>query len=102
MFRQVTVLLYGKKIGYLRQQDTGFTFEYLSDYKGIPLSLSFPVEKRVFHSAALFPYFASLAPEGWLRSRVSELQKIDEKDLFGMLIQNGSNLLGAVQLIAGE
>lgn len=102
MLRQVSVFLYGKRIGYLRQDEQGFTFEYVEGYYGVPLSLSFPVSQRVFHSEILFPYFASLAPEGWLKRRFSELQKIDENDLFGILIQNGDNLLGAVTLKAGE
>lgn len=98
MYRQVVVFLYEQKIGSLRQDEQGFTFEYLSDYQGIPLSLSFPVAQRIFHSPTLFPYFASLAPEGWLKRRFSALQKIDERDLFGLLIQNGQNLIGAVRL----
>ena len=102
MLRQVTVFLYGKKVGYLRQDENGFTFEYLDGYQGLPISLSLPVAQRVFYSKTLFPYFASLAPEGWLKRRFGELQKIDEKDLFGILIQNGDNLLGAVKLVVGE
>ena len=102
MFRQVTVFLYGKKIGHLRQDKQGFTFEYIDGYQGVPLSLSFPIRQKIFHSPFLFPYFASLAPEGWLKRRFGELQKIDEKDLFGILISNGENLLGAVKLVVGE
>ena len=102
MLRQVTVFLYGKKVGYLRQDENGFTFEYLDGYQGLPISLSLPVAQRVFYSKTLFPYFASLAPEGWLKRRFGELQKIDEKDLFGILISNGENLLGAVKLVVGE
>jgi len=44
----------------------------------------------------------SLAPEGWLRNRYSQLQQRDEKDLLGMLIDNGKNLIGAVQIRAEE
>lgn len=99
MFRQVAVFLYDKKIGYLTQDNRGFTFEYLPNYNGIPLSLSFPLSQRFYRSEILFPYFASLAPEGWLNKRFSELQQIDESDLFGLLIQNSDNLLGAVRLV---
>lgn len=102
MQRQVAVFLYDEKIGYLKQTDNSFIFEYLPDYQGVPLSLSFPASQRIFNSNRLFPYFASLAPEGWLRSRFSDLQQIDEQDLFGMLIQNGKNLLGAVRLTLEE
>ncbi|RQM70420.1 MULTISPECIES: HipA N-terminal domain-containing protein [Aeromonas] len=99
MRRQVEVYLYGKHIGLLRQNDDGYLFEYNNGYMGPPLSLSFPVNQGRFYSDSLHPYFASLAPEGWLRKRYSQLQQLDENDLFGILIQNGKNLIGAVQLI---
>ncbi|WP_338564930.1 hypothetical protein [Erwinia sp. E_sp_W01_6] len=35
-----------------------------------------------------------------VKKRYSRLQKLDEQDLFGLLLQNGENLLGAVQLTA--
>ncbi|CDH22245.1 HipA N-terminal domain-containing protein [Xenorhabdus bovienii] len=100
MRRRVKVYLYGKHIGHLIQNDEGYLFEYRQDYLGPPLSLSLPVNIGRFHSKTLHPYFASLAPEGWLRKRYSQLQQLDEQDLFGILIQNGKNLIGAVQLIA--
>lgn len=98
MLREVTVFLYEKPIGKLYQTDDEFIFEYNEAYYGVPLSLSFPLTQRVFRSKTLFPYFVSLAPEGWLKARFAELQKLDEKDLLGLLIQNGQNLIGAVRL----
>lgn len=100
MRRRVTVLLYGEVVGFLSQDEQGYLFEYLPDYIGPPLSLSLPVAQRRFHREKLHPYFASLAPEGWLKKRYSQLQQLDEHDLFGILIQNGKNLIGAVQIIA--
>lgn len=97
MHRRVIVLLYGVPIGELLQDDSGFLFSYYPQYNGPPVSLSLPVSQRQFRSLTLHPYFASLAPEGWLKSRYSQLLKRDEKDLLGMLIDNGKNLLGAVQ-----
>lgn len=97
--KQAEVLLFGQKIGELYQTAKGFSFAYLPDYQGIPLSLSLPVEKREFFSESLFPYFASLIPEGWLKAKYVELQKIDEQDIFGLLLNNGENLLGAVQIL---
>lgn len=102
MRRQVKVYLYGVHIGQLSQDDKGYLFEYKESYIGPPLSLSLPIQAGTFRSRTLPPYFASLAPEGWLRRQYSELQHLDEKDLFGILIQNGKNLIGAVQLIAED
>lgn len=97
--RKADVLLFGQKIGELCQTSSGFSFAYLPDYCGMPLSLSLPVEQRTFFSETLFPYFASLAPEGWLRAKYAALQKIDEQDEFGLLLNNGENLIGAVQIL---
>ncbi|EGQ8013285.1 type II toxin-antitoxin system HipA family toxin [Vibrio cholerae] len=99
MDRKVKVLLYGKFCGILSQDDRGFTFEYDQSYKGRSLSLSMPITVGTFTSSELHPFFQSLAPEGWLKKRYSELQKIDENDPLGMLLSNGQNLLGAVQLL---
>ena len=100
MRRRVNVYLYDQLIGQLSQNDEGYLFEYKQGYVGPPLSLSLPVSIGRFPRDSLHPYFASLAPEGWLRKRYSQLQQLDEQDLFGILIQNGKNLIGAVKLIA--
>lgn len=102
MDRKVKVLLYGKFCGVLSQTEQGFTFDYDSSYKGRNLSLSMPLSDGPFKSKELHPFFLSLAPEGWLKKRYSELQKIDENDPLGMLLSNGKNLLGAVQLLRLE
>lgn len=102
MHRRVTVLLYGMAIGELVQDEQGYLFSYYPEYSGPPLSLSLPVSQRQFFSATLHPYFTSLAPEGWLKNRYSQLLKRDENDLLGMLIDNGKNLIGAVQLKGTE
>ncbi len=99
MDRKVKVLLYGKFCGVLSQSSQGFTFEYDANYKGRSLSMSMPLDKGWFDSKELHPFFLSLAPEGWLKKRYSELQRIDENDPLGMLLSNGKNLLGAVQLL---
>lgn len=99
MRRRVEVWLYGEPVGELRQDDNGYEFSYREGYVGPPLSLSLPVRVGRFHSQTLPPFFASLAPEGWLKMRYSQLQQRDEQDLLGMLIDNGKNLIGAVQLV---
>lgn len=97
--RSVSIHLYGHRIGQLVQDTEGYLFTYDQHYQGPPLSISFPTNKRRFRSKTLHPYFVSLAPEGWLLKRYSQIQQIDDKDPFGILIQNGKNLIGAVQLI---
>nr|VVV06705.1 hypothetical protein AW0309160_04199 [Aliivibrio wodanis] len=98
MDRKVNVYLYKQLAGILTQKDNCFTFTYSESYRGKPLSLSFPLKEKSFTEECLHPFFSSLAPEGWLKKRYSEIQKIDENDTLGMLIQNGNNLIGAVRL----
>ncbi|TYG34704.1 type II toxin-antitoxin system HipA family toxin [Lonepinella koalarum] len=100
--RTARVFLYDEQIGWLNQDDSGFSFAYLPTYQGIPLSLSLPVEQKTFHAKQLFPYFASLVPEGWLKEKYSQLQRIDEQDLFGLLLNNSKNMLGAIRLERGN
>ncbi|MCC3721655.1 HipA N-terminal domain-containing protein [Rouxiella badensis] len=98
MARKIEVWLYNKPIGILGDEPNGFVFSYHSDYTGRAVSLSMPVRSEPYYSDELHPFFKGLAPEGWLRKRYSEIQKIDDKDLFGLLIENGNDLLGAVVL----
>jgi serine/threonine-protein kinase HipA len=98
MGREVNVFLYGKQAGILRETQDGYQFDYLDDYHGPSLSISLPVEKKSFPSSTLHPFFLSLAPEGWLKERYATIQQLDSKDTFGILIANGSDLLGAVTL----
>lgn len=98
MHRAANVYLYEKLIGVLTQNDDGFNFSYLPNYQGIPVSLSLPVGVGDHTSSTLHPFFKSLAPEGWLRKRYSDIQKIDEKDLFGILLNNGNDLIGAITI----
>ncbi|WP_369308830.1 HipA N-terminal domain-containing protein [Providencia rettgeri] len=96
MSRKVEVWLYDAPVGILSEEVAGFCFTYYPNYHGQPVSLSMKVRAEPYWSKELHPFFKGLAPEGWLRKRYSEIQKIDDSDLFGMLIQNSNDLLGAI------
>lgn len=96
MARTIEVLLYDVATGTLSESGERYSFTYYPNYTGPALSLSMPVRPQPYLSEKLHPFFKGLAPEGWLRKRYSELQKIDDKDLLGLLMQNGQDLLGAV------
>lgn len=98
MGRKVNVYMFGELAGSLSEEDTHYVFIYANDYKGKPISLSMPLSKTPYKSNELHPYFKSLAPEGWLKKRFSELQQIDERDIFGLLLENGSDLIGAISM----
>ena len=93
--------MYGKLAGTLIEDHDTYTFSYHDDYKGKPISLSMPLMTQKYVSRGLHPFFKSLAPEGWLKKRFSELQKIDERDTLGFLIENGHDLLGAISVERG-
>ncbi len=97
MGRTVEVYFYDKPCGVLSENNDGlFTFTYHNSYRGKSISLSMPVSQQVHTHDGLHPFFKGLAPEGWLRKRYSEIQKIDERDLFGLLIRNNQDLLGTI------
>jgi len=96
MGRKVEVFMFGKLAGTLEEEADRYLFTYSESYKGKPISLSMPTSIKVHESKILHPYFQSLTPEGWLKKRYSEIQKIDERDTFGFLIENGDDLLGAI------
>jgi serine/threonine-protein kinase HipA len=98
MGRIVNVYMYGKLAGILIEDNDNYIFSYDDNYKGKPISLSMPLTNKKYVSCGLHPFFKSLAPEGWLKKRYSELQKIDERDTFGFLIENGHDLLGAISV----
>ena len=98
MGRAVNIYMYDKLAGLLVESENGYAFSYDEHYKGKPISLSMPISNNSFASEQLHPFFKSLAPEGWLKKRFSEIQQIDERDLLGFLIENGKDLLGAITI----
>lgn len=98
MGRAVKIYMYGKLAGLLVESENGYVFSYDEHYKGKPISLNMPISTNSFESKQLHPFFKSLAPEGWLKKRFSEIQQIDERDLLGFLIENGNDLLGAITI----
>ncbi len=98
MGRTVNIYMYDELAGVLVEKDNEYIFSYDKNYKGKPISLSMPINVQSHTSKELHPFFKSLAPEGWLKKRFSEIQQIDERDSLGFLIENGNDLLGAISI----
>lgn len=99
MGRLARVYFKGRLAGELSDsQDSSSQFIYYAEYLagGTPLSFHFPLQAEPFICERLFPFFENLVSEGWLRRLQSQQQKIDEKDRFGLLLENGNDLVGAV------
>ena len=77
MAREIEVWLYDEAAGILSELENKYEFSYFTGYAGPALSISMPVRTEPYISQDLHPFFKGLAPEGWLRKRYSEIQKID-------------------------
>jgi serine/threonine-protein kinase HipA len=44
-------------------------------------------------------YFENLVAEGWLRKVQAQAQRISEGDRFGLLLENGRDLVGAITVL---
>ena len=89
-----------KFAGVLKQRENGYSFTYNTAYiaTGTPLSFNLPLQEQPFKSKDLFPFFDNLASEGWLKKTQSKIQKIDETDTFGRILENGKDMAGAVTI----
>jgi serine/threonine-protein kinase HipA len=98
MGRIANVYYQGRLAGELERGGNGYTFRYDESYLagGVPISFRLPLQTEPFVSRELMPFFENLVSEGWLRKLQSQHQKIDEKNRFKLLIENGKDLVGAV------
>ena len=101
MTRQAHVYYRDRLAGRLIElADGGFRFTYETDYlsDGEPISLTLPLQAEPFDSAAMFSFFAGLVPEGWYLRIVAPTIKVDEKDIFGLLLHTCGDCIGAVSV----
>ena len=91
----------GKYAGELNELEFGYQFSYDPAYivSGEPISFNFTFDKLIYNSAELFPYFENLISEGWLKEVQCKTQHIDSRDSFGLLLENGRDLVGAVTIL---
>lgn len=92
-----------EKAGVLCQLNDGsFEFGYSEDWlqeKKPAISLTLPVNQRVFRSEYLFPFFYNLLPEGTNKQTVCFQLRIDESDYFGILMATAKyDTIGAIRV----
>lgn len=81
-------------------KDYVFTYEpaYLAS-GGVPVSVTLPLQSAPYESESLFPFFVNLLPEGANRSIICRKYRIDEDDIFGLLIvMSGRDFIGAISV----
>ncbi len=86
--------------GFLTDFDDHYEFQYTLDFieKGHPISVNFPLQKEVFVSKTLFPFFDGLIVEGWLLDVAKENWKLNQNDRMSLLLLLGNDTIGAVSV----
>lgn len=93
-------------VGKIEFLDGNYIFEYddtyLASSSSIHLSLSLPKTTKRHVFPRLHPFFEGLLSEGWMKKIQSGFQKIDEKDSFTRLLNNGEELIGAITVLRSK
>jgi serine/threonine-protein kinase HipA len=85
--------------GILTEEDSGlYTFNYLKDYEGPIVSLTFVNKDITYTSPFLFPFFDGLIPEGWLLNLFVKNWKLNINDRMNLLINCCKDCIGNVRI----
>ena len=96
--RRADVRVQARPAGYLVEQERGrrYSFTYLDDYSGPPVSLAMPVRPDSYEFTRFPPFFDGLLPEGVMLDALLRGEKLDRDDLLGQLLAVGADMVGAV------
>jgi HipA-like protein len=101
--RRGTVRLDGRRVGVIKETDTGSRFTYDAEWlalaDAVPVSLTLPLQSEPYESRGLLPFFENLLPEGWLLELSTAKLKIPKDDAFGLLLATCADCVGAVEVI---
>ena len=97
--RNLDVLIAGKHAGVLSQDESGaFSFAYLRNYRGVPLSSAMPLSTHAYRDKIVLPYVWGLLPEDpSTREHVAVSAGISPNNPFALLGVIGLDCPGAVQ-----
>ena len=97
--RRAEVRQLGKLAGHLTERpEGGWTFTYLDDYEGPPISLAMPVRPVSYEFPALPPALEGLLPEGLQLESLLRTHKIDRHNTFRQLVTVGADLVGSLTI----
>jgi len=86
-----------QRVGTLTELAGGSTRFTYDDAVGQSIACALPASQKVHeYPFGIHPFFAHLAPEGWLRERQTAFADIDRDDDFGILLAFGADCIGAV------
>ena len=86
--------------GYLTEYENKFIFSYDDEYikTGSPIGRHYPLTMQPFETTELPCFFLNLAPEGWMLNMLSKNHDIPIDDIFGILLKNGREMVGAISI----
>lgn len=100
--RKAEIRIHDIIAGWLTQDENGYHFvyeaAYLNNKKATPVSLALPLQKDVYTSKVLFPFFDGLIPEGWLLDVAEKNWKLNPRDRMGLLLACCKDCIGAVSV----
>lgn len=102
VIRAAQVYFQGHAAGMLQEHAAGFRFTYYEQYlrQGrLPIGFAFPLRAETYEFDGMPAYFENLVSEGWLRKVQAQSQRISEEDRFGLLLENGRDLVGAITVL---
>ena len=81
-----------------------YKFVYDDEYvkSGTPIGHRFPVEQLNYEFDILPPFFTNLLSEGWVKSHQTSQARLDKADEFGLLLANGTEIIGAISIFNVE
>jgi serine/threonine-protein kinase HipA len=100
--RKASIKIEKQIAGILTQDDQGYHFEYdktyLAQENPKPVSLTLPLQKEIYSSKVLFPFFDGLIPEGWLLEIAEKNWKLNPRDRMGLLLACCKDCIGIVSV----
>ena len=104
MVNELEVMISGNKAGVLRQgTDGSLSFQYLRDYRGVPLSSAMPLSTQIYKDKIIRPYLWGLLPEDPnTRKYVAAEAEVSYNNPFALLSVIGLDCPGAVQFYVSD
>lgn len=97
--KKALVFVNGVEAGLFEKLKGGhYVFIYKESYKGLPVSLTMPLAKKIYEYDKFPPAFEGLLPEGIMLEALLRKYKLDRKDYFGQLLKVGQDVVGAVTI----
>ena len=96
--RTAKVFVCGTEAGFLSEVifEKEYGFEYNAGYTGYPVSLTMPLNRKIYVFSTFPPFFDGLLPEGNQLEGLLKQGKVDRNDLFSQLLMVGNDMVGAV------